>query len=252
MTAYVFEDELQPGMAGLNSRYGRQIFVCGKARREAVCEVLSVPIARGDESWRPLGNTQNRWHRISAAGMKRLRGGVRVSKDRFIESEIPPVLDACCGSRMFWFDRNDSRAVFMDCRREVHVLPDASSAGGSRVLRVEPDMVSDFRAMPWADNVFALVVFDPPHLLNAGENGWQAKKYGKLGPEWREDLRRGFSECFRVLRPLGVLVFKWCEHSIPVSEILSLTPERPLFGQRCGKAAKTHWIVFIKGGVANE
>ena len=26
-----------------------------------------------------------------------------------------------------------------------------------------------------------------------------------------------------------------------------LTPEKPLIGQRCGKTAKTHWIVFMKG-----
>ena len=31
---------------------------------------------------------------------------------------LPPVLDACCGSRMFWFDRKDQRATFVDKRRE--------------------------------------------------------------------------------------------------------------------------------------
>jgi len=46
--------------------------------------------------------------------------------------DLPPVLDACCGSRMFWFDRQDSRAVFVDKRRERHTLPDVSSKGGSR------------------------------------------------------------------------------------------------------------------------
>jgi hypothetical protein len=25
---------------------------------------------------------------------------------------LPPVLDVCCGSRMFWFDRKDSRALY--------------------------------------------------------------------------------------------------------------------------------------------
>ena len=35
---------------------------------------------------------------------------------------FPPVLDACCGSRMFWFDRTDRRAVFVDRRRERHPL----------------------------------------------------------------------------------------------------------------------------------
>jgi len=27
------------------------------------------------------------------------------------------VLDACCGSRMFWFDKKDDRALFVDKRR---------------------------------------------------------------------------------------------------------------------------------------
>ena len=156
------------------------------------------------------------------------------------------VVDVCCGSRMFWFDRKDSRAIFADKRRETHVLPDVSSAGGSRTLEVNPDVIADFTNLPWPDNRFALVVFDPPHLVRAGKKGWQAKKYGKLEGDWKEMLRLGFAECFRVLRPEGTLIFKWSEHEVPVSQILALTPERPLVGQRCGKTAKTHWIVFMK------
>lgn len=156
------------------------------------------------------------------------------------------MLDACCGSRMFWFDRQDTRAVFVDKRRETHELPDLSSAGGSRMLTVDPDMIADFTALPFEDGRFAMVVFDPPHLLRAGPKGWQAKKYGKLPPQWQDMLRLGFAECFRVLRAEGTLIFKWNEHEIPVSEILALTPEKPLVGQRCGKTAKTHWLVFLK------
>lgn len=26
------------------------------------------------------------------------------------------ILDACCGSRMFWFDKNESHTTFMDIR----------------------------------------------------------------------------------------------------------------------------------------
>lgn len=80
-----------------------------------------------------------------------------------------------------------------------------------------------------------------------GHSGWLAKKYGKLGSDWRNELQSGFAECFRVLRPGGTLIFKWSEIDIPVREILSLTTEQPLFGNRCGKTAKSHWIVFIKG-----
>jgi len=156
------------------------------------------------------------------------------------------VLDACCGSRMFWFDRQHPDALYVDQRSETHILTDSSSKGGSRNLVIAPDIQADFTDLPFADGTFALVAFDPPHLVGNGATGWLAKKYGKLGAGWREDLRAGFSECFRVLRPDGVLVFKWNEHEIPVREVLALTPQQPLFGNRCGKTAKSHWLVFMK------
>jgi len=34
------------------------------------------------------------------------------------------ILDMCCGSRMFWFDKNDDRAIFSDIRKEEHTLCD--------------------------------------------------------------------------------------------------------------------------------
>ncbi|ECY3796510.1 SAM-dependent methyltransferase, partial [Salmonella enterica subsp. enterica serovar Minnesota] len=32
------------------------------------------------------------------------------------------ILDVCCGSRMFWFNKLDTRAVFADIRAEEHTL----------------------------------------------------------------------------------------------------------------------------------
>lgn len=156
------------------------------------------------------------------------------------------ILDACCGSRMFWFDKQNADALFIDNRSERHELADASSAGGTRSLIIDPDMVADFTALPFADATFPLVVFDPPHLVQNGRNGWLAKKYGKLATDWRDVIRAGFAECFRVLREDGTLVFKWNEHEIPVSQVLALTDVQPLFGNRCGKTAKSHWLVFMK------
>lgn len=155
------------------------------------------------------------------------------------------VLDACCGGRMFWFDKEDPRAVFMDNRTLETSLCDG------RKLSINPDVVGDFRDIPFPDNNFRLVVFDPPHLLRAGENSWIAKKYGKLNREtWRDDLRAGFCECFRVLEPGGILIFKWNENQVNVAEVAKLFPTQPLFGQRGGK---THWLVFMKAlGEGNE
>lgn len=111
---------------------------------------------------------------------------------------------------------------------------------------VAPDVLMDFRDVPFPDDHFHLVIFDPPHLVRNGRSGWLAKKYGKLGDDWQDDIRGGFAECFRVLKPSGTLIFKWNEHEVPVSKVLSLTREKPLFGNRCGKTAKSHWIVFMK------
>lgn len=148
------------------------------------------------------------------------------------------ILDACCGSRMFWFDKNDDRAVFMDNRTIETGLCDG------RKLSINPDVVGDFRDMPFPNDHFRLVVFDPPHLLRAGENSWLAQKYGTLNREtWRDDLQTGFCECFRVLEPGGILIFKWNEDQVKVTEVAKLFPIQPLFGQRGGK---THWLVFMK------
>lgn len=152
---------------------------------------------------------------------------------------MKPILDACCGSRMFWFDRQNPNTVFCDNRRLSETLCDG------RVLRIEPDVQCDFKALPFPDESFYLVVFDPPHLKVAGPKSWQAKKYGKLPQEWREELQQGFAECFRVLRTNGTLVFKWSEVQIPLSSVLELTPEKPLFGdRRAGRGGQ--WIVFMK------
>ncbi len=151
---------------------------------------------------------------------------------------MKPILDACCGSRMFWFDREREGVVFMDARAEEHVLCDG------RKLTIAPDVVGDFRKMDFEDASFRMVVFDPPHLLRAGENGWQRKKYGCLNREtWREDIRQGFAECFRVLELGGFLIFKWNEEQVRLGEVLQLAPCRPLFGHQRGK---THFVVFTK------
>lgn len=159
----------------------------------------------------------------------------------------PSVLDACCGPRMMWFNQSDPRAVFGDCRAETVRVSDRShgKADGSRVITIAPDSLMDFRALPFQDGAFRLVVFDPPHLLRAGKKSWLAAKYGKLSDNWREDLRLGFAECFRVLMPCGVLVFKWSEVQVPVQEVLALTPHKPLVGNRRVGKDKAHWLVFM-------
>jgi len=82
--------------------------------------------------------------------------------------------------------------------------------------------------------------------VHAGPRSWLAAKYGKLSDNWREDLRKGFSECLRVLKPGGTLNFKWNETQIKVGEVLKLAPQPPMYGQLSGRSGMTHWLVFVK------
>ena len=148
-----------------------------------------------------------------------------------------PILDVCCGSRMFYFDKQNKDVCFMDCRELEDTLCDG------RKLEVKPDIIADFRNIPFDDNMFSMVVFDPPHLLKVGENSWLAKKYGKLSDSWAQDLKQGFNECMRVLKPYGTLIFKWNEQQIKLSEVLKCFSCEPILGN---KRADTHWLVFMK------
>lgn len=170
---------------------------------------------------------------------------------------MKPILDACCGGKMFYFDKNDPRVLFQDIRNvETHLCD-------GRPFSVKPDVQADFTSMLYADCSFSMVVFDPPHLLRntglskmadmygslnekATPTDYQHIKYGALYSDWRDMISQGFKECFRVLKTGGFLIFKWNETDIKVSEVLKLTSEKPIFGHISGKRANTHWICFMK------
>lgn len=176
------------------------------------------------------------------------------------QEAMKPILDVCCGGRMFYFDKTDPRVLFCDNRKFSTKLCDG------RDFEVNPDIVCDFTSLPFDDRSFKVVVFDPPHLLrNTGlskskiqygtlsadkgrelPTGFQQIKYGALYSDWRDMLRKGFKECFRVLDTDGILIFKWNETDIKVDQILALTDEKPVFGHRSGKRSNTHWICFMK------
>lgn len=154
------------------------------------------------------------------------------------------ILDVCCGGRMFWFNKADTHTLFLDKRI---VSPMTVGKGrNARMFECKPDKVMDFTDLKLPDNSFSLIVFDPPHFIRGGDKSYMVQKYGRLDKTWQEDLKKGFAECFRVLKKNGVLIFKWSEYQIRLSEILKLTDHKPLFGHPSGKMQKTHWVTFMK------
>jgi SAM-dependent methyltransferase len=153
-----------------------------------------------------------------------------------------PILDPASSMRSFYFDRQDERVVFGDIReKETHLLTNG------QIIDIEPDEVMDFKDIPYPDETFHCVIFDPPHLFDLSEKSWMRKKYGVLYREtWQDEIGQGFAECFRVLKHNGTLIFKWNQTSIPIKEVLKLTSEKPVIGHPSGKRMGTHWVLFIK------
>lgn len=152
------------------------------------------------------------------------------------------VLDACCGGRYFHFQKDNPNVLYHDNR-----VCEKGHSKWRKNHEVKPDVVGDYRCLGFSDKRFKLVIFDPPHLTNAGPQGDMGKRYGRLSKlTWKEDIAKGFSECWRVLDNHGTLIFKWSEVNIPLKDIEPLFPAAPLIGHRTGKEHKTIWVAFFK------
>ena len=151
------------------------------------------------------------------------------------------ILDATCGFRMMWVNKHDPNTLYLDNRAEV-----------------EPDQLGDFRHLDYADETFRLIVFDPPHLIrnSPSTGGDLLMQFGCLRPStWESDLKQGFNELWRVLKPYGILIFKWNNGSLSSDKVISLAPEKPLFYQVSSSKPntkdknnriKTLWFCFMK------
>lgn len=165
---------------------------------------------------------------------------------------LPPILDATCGSRMMWFDKDNHDALYVDKRREEISCGWDKNNSESKII-VKPDVMADFTNLPFPDDTFYLVLFDPPHLRKISDKAWIRKKYGVLPDDWEPLIRDGFNECMRVLRPFGTLIFKWSENvqderGVSVRSVINAIGQTPLFGTRCGTSHNTIWMTFMKEG----
>jgi len=155
-----------------------------------------------------------------------------MSEAKSLHGKNKLILDATAGYRMMHFDKDNPYVLYTDLRSEVN-----------------PDEVQDFRQLPYPDESFRLVIFDPPHRTVKDAPFWVRRDYGGLVPEtWQSDLRKGFKELWRVLQPYGVLVFKWNNHQFPLEEVSPLFPVNPVIQQVTtnGTSSDTFWTLFMK------
>lgn len=165
------------------------------------------------------------------------------------------ILDATCGFRGIWYQKNHPFVTFMDVRKGI---VDSKTEGvkfkSRRRWNINPDVVSAWKDAPFPDNHFDMIIFDPPHIVTHKNKKLSAleKEYGCFyGDEWKQEIKEGVNKLFRILRPKGVFIFKWCEHNIDIDDVLKLFPYPPLFGSNTKSKGHTanYWIVFLKHDV---
>jgi len=181
-------------------------------------------------------------------------------------TEIIPekfILDATAGFRLMWFDKNQENTIYLDKRNDEQILKDAEEFGKNRgrklfknLMRKNPTIEGNFCKTTFPDESFRLIIWDPPHLIGSNSRRFQqGLTFGVLQAEtWQSELRCGFAELWRILKPYGVLIFKWHDSSLDYKRVLKLFTIRPLFGQittnRYQKSAKktrhTFWFTFVK------
>ena len=156
------------------------------------------------------------------------------------------ILDATCGLREMWFQKDDPDTIYLD-RRKGAISSKWRQYGGNKIIRVT--VQADNRYLPFRNETFSLVVYDPPHHVRDADGTYQ-DLYGKLsGKTWIKDIWTASRELFRVLKIGGFLILKWSESSKKVRRVVALFPSPPLFGTK--SKSHTYWIVFRKGIISS-
>lgn len=146
------------------------------------------------------------------------------------------ILDATCGGRMMWFDKYPDDVLFVDRR----VVPEGALIQQA-LFGVRPDMQADYQSLPFQDNTFEMVVFDPPHA-DIHPDSIIGTKFGTLTD--LDEVIAGLVECYRVTSRW--LIFKWSESAFTISQVLQRVPFTPLFGHTTAKSGPTIWVTFRK------
>ena len=154
------------------------------------------------------------------------------------------ILDATCGEKGIWLQKNHPLVTFMDKRKGKYYY--ASKDCTKVRYNVEPNIVCEWKDAPFPDNHFDMIVFDPPHIVRKETTkSSMITEYGSLQPDtWNIEIKEGVKKLFDILKPEGIFIFKWSDNGgLKINNVLKLFPYKPLFGST---KDGNWWLVFLK------
>ena len=158
---------------------------------------------------------------------------------------MKPVLDATAGNRHMWVNKKPDNVVFLD--KELN-------------LRIPPHIFATWRYLPFRDDSFHCVIFDPPHVFSVTSQfnrDPKARPHGQNKiPGWYGAFKSRRDATIQIIhaqrefsRVASRMCFKWNEASMKLWNVLGLfncwktqikAPARHL------RSVKTWWIKMIR------
>ena len=123
-----------------------------------------------------------------------------------------------------WDKNLESELISIDVRRGDFSYHSAygwdKNRIGPDIVIIKPTIQADMRFLPFHDNCFDAVVFDPPHT-NAGLGSWIWKRFGGWSQTEKIRTSRVANEEFkRVLKRNGFLIMKTYRSDWPIYRAL--------------------------------
>jgi len=173
--------------------------------------------------------------------------------------DLSMILDATAGNRTMWAHKNSDNIIYIDVEKK---------------LEVPPTIFASCESTPFPDNFFDAIFYDPPHNWGGGVHyfsfpskherkevfpnaGGIPTYYGWDKYKSRHALIRHIynaqQEFRRVLKPDGLLFFKWNEMRVDIYRILSIFHDwyelMRLYIQDPSHTAgehQTYWIILTQ------
>ena len=165
---------------------------------------------------------------------------------------MKPVLDATAGNRHMWGrNKHPDGVIFLD--KETN-------------LRIKPDVIATWDQIPYPDDYFHCIIFDPPHVFSETSmynKDPQARPNGaKKIPGWYgafKDKREAIIQIHGAQKEFARLAprmcFKWNDASLSIDRILTVFTEWDVqFMEQAptrGKKPSTWWVKLVRKGRVN-
>jgi len=164
------------------------------------------------------------------------------------------ILDACCGPKEMYHGLHkkftDQEIVYIDIRKGTFTIPYTEG----KKIHIEPTVQADLKKLPFKDNTFTLILFDPPHGGFTIDT-WMGAKYGGLtASDYKNMLVWANIEFTRVLVEGGIILAKIQEYEDREFYITGFFHNFKLLldikirsrGTSKSERLFTHWLVFAK------